>query len=89
VRFRLDRLSDTLVARLVDDGGRRSPLDPVGSTAVDTTGADGIASRQIRLTPSGTLRLPVDSIVVIADVQLRGAHIAGSPVRLTLFVAPR
>jgi hypothetical protein len=86
VRFRLDRLADTVVARLVDDAGRRSPMDPVGATALDTTGTDGIASRQIRLTPSVSLRFPVDSIVVFADVQLRGAHVAGSPVRLTLFV---
>jgi hypothetical protein len=86
VRFRLDRLADTVVARLVDEGGRRSPLDPIGATAFDTTGADGIASRQIRLTPNASLRQPVDSIVVFADVQLRGAHVAGSPVRLTLFV---
>ena len=89
VRFRLDRLADTVVARLVDDAGRRSPLDPSGATAVDTTGTDGIASRQIRLTPNATvLRTPVDSIIVFADVRLRGTHVAGSPVRLTLFVVP-
>jgi hypothetical protein len=89
VRFRLDRLADTVVARLIDDAARRSPLDPTGATAVDTTGTDGIASRQIRLTPNASLRLPLDSIVVFADVRLRGAHIAGSPVRLTLPVTPR
>jgi hypothetical protein len=89
VRFRLDRLADTVVARLIDDAGRRSPLDATGATAIDTTGTDGIASRQIRLTPNASLRTPVDSIVVFADVRLRGVHVTGSPVRLTLFVAPR
>ena len=87
VRFRLDRPADTVVARLVDDAARRSPLDPSGATAIDTTGADGIASRQIRLTPNALI--PVDSIVVFADVRLRGAHVSGSPVRLTLPVRPR
>jgi len=89
VRFRLDRLADTVVARLIDDAARRSPLDPTGATAIDTTGADGIASRQIRLTPNASLRTPVDSIVVFADVRLRGVHVSGSPVRLTLPVTPR
>jgi len=89
VRFRLERLADTLVARLVDDAARRSPLDPSGASAIDTTGTDGIASRQIRLTPSASLRTPVDSIVVLADVRLRGTAVSGSPVRLTLPVKPR
>jgi hypothetical protein len=89
VRFRLADLADTVVARLVDDAARRSPLDPTGATAVDTTGADGIASRQIRLTPGGSLATPVDSIVVFADVRLRGADVSGSPVRLVLPVKQR
>jgi hypothetical protein len=89
VRFRLARLSDTVVARLVDDAARRSPLDPTGATAVDTTGTDGIASRQIRLTPTGSLSTALDSIIVFADVRLRSEHVAGSPVRLTLFVKQR
>lgn len=89
VRFRLERLADTLVARLVDDGGRRSPLDATGATAIDTTGTDGIASRQIRLTPNASLSSGLDSIVVFADVKLRTAHVRGSPVRLTLFVRQR
>ena len=89
VRFRLADLADTVVARLIDDAGRRSPLDPTGATALDTTGADGIASRQIRLTPNASLATPVDSIVVFADVRLRGADISGSPVRLVLPVKQR
>ena len=87
VRFRLENLADSVVARLVDEGGRRSPLDPSGATAIDTTGADGIAGRQIRFTPS--LEFPVDSIVVLADVRLRGEQVAGSPVRLVLPVRLR
>jgi hypothetical protein len=89
VRFRLADLADTVVARLIDDAARRSPLDPTGASAVDTTGADGIASRQIRLTPGGSLATPVDSIVVFADVRLRGADVTGSPVRLVLPVKQR
>ena len=93
VQFRLETLADTLVARLVDDASRRSPLDPSGATAVDTTESTGprvgIAGRRIRLTPSGTLATPVDSIVVLADVRLRGEHLGGSPVRLVLPVKPR
>jgi hypothetical protein len=93
VGFRLDDFTDTLVARLVDDGGRRSPADPSGATFIDTTDAAGtragVAGRRIRLTPSVSLEAPFDSIVVFADVRLRGEHVTGSPVRLVLVVTPR
>jgi hypothetical protein len=93
VRFRLEDPADTVVARLVDDAGRTSTVDRSGAVSIDTTGslgtAAGVASRRIRLTPSASLRLPVDSIVVFADVRLRGVHVAGSPVRLVLPVKPR
>ena len=93
VRFRLEDPSDTVVARLVDDATRPSPLDPSGATAIDTTESTGtragVAGRRIRLTPSASLATPVDSVIVLADVQRRGAHISGSPVRLVLFVRPR
>lgn len=90
VAFRLEDRADTVLARLVDDGGRRSPIDPSGAMAIDTTGTDGIASRQIRLIPNLLLlATPVDSVVVFADVRLRGEHVAGSPVRLVLPVTPR
>jgi hypothetical protein len=93
VSFRLEELSDTVVARLVDDAGRRSPLDPTGATAVDTTESTvtrlGIAGRRIRLTPGISLATPVDSIVVLADVRRRGEPLSGSPVRLVLPVTPR
>ena len=88
VEFRLEEIADTLVARLVDDASRRSPLDPTGATAVDTTESTGtrvgIAGRRIRLTPGPSLATPVDSIVVLADVRRLGEHISGSPVRLVL-----
>jgi hypothetical protein len=89
VRFRLETPEDTVVARLVDDGGRRSSLDATGAVHLDTTGTDGIASRRIQLTPSGALDIPLDSIVVLADVRVAGAHVTGSPVRLVLPVKPR
>jgi hypothetical protein len=89
VRFRLETPADTIVARLVDDGGRRSNLDAAGMVHLDTTGSDGVASRRIQLTPGSTLETPLDSIVVLADVRLAGTHVTGSPVRLVLPVKPR
>ena len=92
VRFRLATPADTVVARLVDDGARRSPIDPSGAMHVDTTDVSGpragVAGRRIRLTPSQSLGA-VDSIVVFADVRRRGIHVTGSPVRLVLIVIPR
>ena len=93
VRFRLEDPGDTVVARLVDDATRPSPLDPSGATSIDTTESTGtragIAGRRIRLTPNMSLATPVDSIIVLADVHRRGAHVSGSPVRLVLYVRPR
>jgi hypothetical protein len=88
VRFRLENLADTVVARLVDDQGRVSTADRSGALSVDTTGADGVALRRIRLTPGATLSTPVDSIAIIAEVTLRGNPIAGSPRRFVLYVTP-
>ena len=93
VGFRLEELTDTVVALIVDDGGRRSPTDPSGATFIDTTETAGtragVAGRRIRLTPSASLDAPFDSVVVLADVRLRGEHVTGSPVRLVLVVTPR
>jgi hypothetical protein len=93
VQFRLEETSDTVVARLVDDASRRSPIDPSGASSIDTTESTGtragIAGRRIRLTPNASLATPVDSIVVFADVRRHGEHISGSPVRLVLPVKPR
>jgi hypothetical protein len=56
---------------------------------VDTTDANGVAGRGIRLHPlfltSGTT---VDSIIVNATARYRGNPVAGSPVRLVLTVKP-
>jgi hypothetical protein len=88
VRFRLADRADTLVARLVDDQGRLSTADRSGAMSIDTTGPDGVAFRRLRVTPGATLATPVDSIVVLADVRLRGADVTGSPVRLVLYASP-
>ena len=92
VRFRLATPADTIVARIVDEGTRRSPLDPTGATHVDTTETAGtragVAGRRIRLTPGASLSPTLDSVVVFADVRYRGTHVTGSPVRLVLYVKP-
>ena len=92
VRFRLANPADTIVARIVDEATRRSPLDPSGAMHVDTTESSGtragVAGRRIRLTPGISLGTPLDSIVVLADVRHRGVHVTGSPVRLVLYVKP-
>lgn len=86
VRFRLEDRADTIVARLVDDQGRVSTIDPSGAMSVDTTAADGLAFRRIRLTPGASLATPVDSVVAFVDVRLRGVDVAGSPRRLVLYL---
>ncbi len=89
VRFRLEDLADTVFARFVDDTPRQLPLDPTGGSSITLTGEDGIASRRIRVTPSQLLNPALDSVVVLADVKLRGQNVAGSPVRLVLPVKLR
>jgi hypothetical protein len=42
----------------------------------------------VRLTPSVSLAIPLDSIGVLADVRLRGEHVSGSPVLVYLYVTP-
>ena len=88
VRFRLEDRADTIVARLVDDQGRVSTADRSGAVSIDTTGADGVAFRRIRLTPGSTLATPVDSVAIIAEVTLRGDPVAGSPRRFVLYLTP-
>jgi len=85
VRFRVEYGGVELPADhpsiwLQDDGGRRS--------RVDTTGTDGIASRQLRVQPLG-LAAAQDSVVVYATVRARGAPLVGAPVRLVIPVIPR
>lgn len=80
VTFTLQTPADSARARIVTANERPA--------TVDTTGADGIASRKVRLFPAG-LTSARDSIVVLARVRYRGAQIAGSPLRLVLPVQPR
>jgi hypothetical protein len=89
VRFRLEDIADTVFAKFVDDTPRQLPLDPTGASSITLTGEDGIASRRIRITPSQLLNPAMDSVVVFADVRLRGNDVTGSPVRLVLPVKLR
>lgn len=79
VSFAIVSPADTLLARLVNDAGIASRLD--------TTDANGEASRKIRLTPVHLTALN-DSIIIAATVKYRGAQVRGSPVRLVLKVKP-
>ena len=79
VVFALLNPADSTRARLVADDGRRS--------VVDTTSAEGVAARKIRFSPAGLTSVR-DSIIVLARVRHRGAHLGGSPVRLVLPVQP-
>ena len=71
---------DTSTAFLVGDGVQR--------TSLDTTDADGAASRRVRVRPIG-ITSQLDSVVVIATVRYRGAAVGGSPVRFVLLVRPK
>jgi hypothetical protein len=58
-------------------------------SVVDTTDANGVAGRGIRLHPLFlTSGATVDSIIVNATARYRGNPVAGSPVRLVLTVRP-
>jgi hypothetical protein len=82
VSFAIVSQSDPQLGQLVNDAGKPA--------VVDTTDANGIAGRAIRLHPlflaSATT---VDSIIVNATAKYRGAPVKGSPVRLVLKVKPR
>lgn len=79
VAFALETPADSVRARIVGENGR--------AASADTTTAAGLASRKVRLYPAG-LAAAQDSIVVLAIVRYRGAHLAGSPVRLVLPFRP-
>lgn len=72
---------DTSVVFLLGDGVQRS--------VVDTTGADGIASRRIRVRPIGITESAVDSVIVLATVKYKGAEIRGSPLRFVILLRPK
>jgi hypothetical protein len=81
VSFAIVSQSDHQLALLVNDAGKAS--------IVDTTDANGIAGRSIRVHP---LALPspaaVDSVIVNATAKYKGSVVRGSPVRLVLRIKP-
>jgi hypothetical protein len=79
VSFEIVEQSDPRLAELVNGAGKPS--------VVDTTDANGVAGRRIRLHPL-FLTSEVDSIIVNATARFRGAPVSGSPVRLVLKVKP-
>ena len=79
VSFAVASPADPLLALLVNEAGKESH--------VDTTDTSGEASRRIRLTPARLTAL-TDSIIVLASVKYRGAHVRGSPARIVLKVKP-
>jgi hypothetical protein len=80
VSFQIISPGDTVLARLVRDGGARSSLD--------TTDASGVAARRIKLDVT-RLTSAVDSVIVHAFVKYRGVNVRGSPARLVLKVKPK
>jgi hypothetical protein len=82
VSFAIVSPANSALADLVDDAGRKS--------TVDTTDANGLAGRRIRLhathLSSPTLN---DSIVINATAKYRGAVVKGGPVRLVVRIKPR
>lgn len=80
VTFDLVPESDSLLARLENGSGTRA--------RVDTTGADGVADRRIRIDVT-RITDPVDSVIVMANVKYKGQHVRGSPMRLVLMLKPK
>lgn len=80
VSFAIVEQGDPRLGELVNDAGRPS--------LVDTTDANGVAGRKVRLHPL-FLTAEVDSIIVNATAKYRGVQVIGSPVRLVLKVKPR
>ncbi|MDQ6690672.1 MAG: hypothetical protein M3Z18_09195 [Gemmatimonadota bacterium] len=82
VSFSIVSQKNPQLGQLVNDAGKPS--------AVDTTDANGIAGRAIRLHPlfltSATAR---DTIIVSATAKYRGVPVSGSPVPFVLILKPR
>jgi hypothetical protein len=74
--------SDTTLASIWDDASSRH------SSLVDTTGADGTASRVLRVR-ANNLPATADSFVVYASTRYRGAAVAGSPVKFVIQFRPK
>jgi hypothetical protein len=80
VSFAIVSQSAPDLGTLVNDRGQPS--------VVDTTDADGVAGRAIRLHPL-SVTSAVDSIIVNATARYRGVEVSGSPVRLVMKIQPR
>jgi hypothetical protein len=80
VSFAIVYQSNPQLGELVNDADRLS--------TVDTTDANGIAGRKIRMHPVFLGSSAVDSIVVNATARYRGTPVTGSPVRLVLLLKP-
>jgi hypothetical protein len=72
-------LTDTTVAALWTPAGKPS--------RVDTTAADGTASRTLRVWPAG-LPTATESLTVVATVRYRGSPVPGSPVTYLIQLRP-
>lgn len=86
VRWRLLHGGDTLAITdtssfaLWDIGASRHSLR-------DTTGTDGMSARRVRVY-ANLLPLQPDSVIVIAEVLVGGAHLPGSPLRFVVNITP-
>jgi hypothetical protein len=73
--------TDTTLAFLTNESGRVS--------AVDTTDAGGTASRKIRFKVIPGQVPSLDSLIVTAEAQYKGAPLPGAPVRMVVRVKPK
>jgi hypothetical protein len=76
VSFEIVSQSNPNLAELVTENGRAS--------GVDTTDANGIAGRKIRVHPVNLGSTTVDSVIVQATAKHHGQPVTGSPVRLVM-----
>jgi hypothetical protein len=88
LRFSLEDLGDSVAVSLVDDTNRRLRTTPTGFMHIDTTTADGSASRKVRVRPGPPLGTPLDSVAIVVEAKYRGVQVAGSPARLYIFMRP-
>jgi len=83
VGFSIPSSGSAAITDIVDDGGRKS--------GADTTDANGVAGRRIRLhvTAPGFVPGATDSVVINATAKFRGGLVKGAPVRLVVVFKPR
>lgn len=80
VSFEITSATSPALAVIIGDGTSESNID--------TTSADGTASRRVRVRPE-ELTATADSVVLMATARYRGAHVRGSPARLVVHLRPR